>query len=206
VETETPARRKGHITFGSMNNIAKISHAAVAAWARILQALPGAQLAMTNLSDGAQRLMHERFTAHGIVPQRIRLYGKLAAAEYRALLNDIDIALDPFPYTGTTTTCESLWMGVPVVTLTGRASVARSGYALLKSIGLEELAAHDVEEYIGIATGLAGDLERLDRLRSGMRARIAASVLRDEAGVTRDLEAAYREMWRAWCKGVAEGA
>jgi predicted O-linked N-acetylglucosamine transferase (SPINDLY family) len=115
------------------------------------------------------------------------------------LLAQVDIALDPFPYNGTTTTCDVLWMGIPVVSLTGETSVSRSGYALLKSVGLEELVAHDVEEYTAIATALARDPERLDELRSGLRSRLEASPLRDEAGCTRDIEAAYRYMWRQWC-------
>ncbi len=195
----TAARRNGFITFGAMNNVTKVSDAAIATWARLLKTVPTARLIMTNLTEGARRVMHERFAAHGIAPARFILHGKLPAAEYYALLNTIDIALDPFPYTGTTTTCESLWMGVPVVTLIGETSVARSGYALLKGIGLEELAAGDEKEYVAIAAALAQDLDRLDALRGGMRQRIASSPLRDEAGLTRDLEAAYRAMWRAWC-------
>ncbi len=200
----TAARRNGCITFGSMNNIAKVSAATLAAWSSILQAMPGARLVLTNLPQGeAREVLVQRFAAHGIDAARLTLHGKLPAAEYYALLNTIDIALDPFPYTGTTTTCESLWMGVPVVTLIGETSVARSGYALLKGIGLEELAAGDEKEYVAIATALATDLERLDALRGGMRQRIASSPLRDEAGLTRDLEAAYRAMWRAWCRTMA---
>ncbi len=206
VIAETAARRQGFITFGSMNNIAKVSEPAVVLWSRLLQAVPGSRLVLTNVAAGtAQRRIGERFAAQGIGPERLTVHGKLPAAEYYALLNTIDIALDPFPYTGTTTTCESLWMGVPVVTLIGETSVARSGYALLKGIGLEELAAGDEKEYVAIATALAQDLDRLDALRGGMRQRIASSPLRDEAGLTRDLEAAYRAMWRAWCaRGAGE--
>jgi predicted O-linked N-acetylglucosamine transferase (SPINDLY family) len=199
----TPARRNGVITFGAMNNIAKVSEAAVAAWSGILRAVPGARLVMTSMPAGtARRDLQARLAAQGIAPERLTLHGKLPREEYYALLNEIDIALDPFPYNGTTTTCESLWMGVPVVTLIGETSAARSGYALLKGIGLDALAARDRDEYAGLAVALATDLDRLDTLRAGMRQRIAASPLRDEAGLTRDLEAAYRAMWRAWC---AEG-
>ncbi len=197
---QTPAQRSGHVTFGSMNNLAKISDITLAVWSRLLKAVSNARLVMTGLPVGtARRDLQERFAALGIEAERLVQHGRLPAAEYYALLNTIDIALDPFPYTGTTTTCESLWMGVPVVTLIGETSVARSGYALLKGIGLEELAARDEKEYVAIAASLATDLERLDALRGGMRQRIASSPLRDEAGLTRDLEAAYRAMWRAWC-------
>ena len=112
----------------------------------------------------------------------------------------IDIALDSFPYAGTTTTCETLWMGVPVISLVGESSVTRSGYALLRNIGLAELAARDAEEYAALAVALARDIDRLDVLRAGMRARMVASPLCDESGMTRDLEAAYRQMWREWCR------
>jgi predicted O-linked N-acetylglucosamine transferase (SPINDLY family) len=109
------------------------------------------------------------------------------------------LALDTFPYAGTTTTCEALWQGVPVVSLRGETSVARSGYALLQMVGLEELVAEDEAEYVRKAIELANDLDRLDALRRGMRSRFDASPLRDEAGFTRELEAAYRAMWRDWC-------
>ncbi len=196
----TPARRQGYITFGSMNSFSKVSAAALGLWIAILQALPRSRLVMTRVPEGAvRRALQERFAAQGIDPDRLSLHGRLPAREFYALLKGIDITLDPFPYNGTTTTCESLWMGIPVVTLIGETSVARSGYALLKGIGLEELAARDEKEYVAIATALATDLERLDALRGGMRQRIASSPLRDEAGLTRDLEAAYRAMWRRWC-------
>jgi protein O-GlcNAc transferase len=196
----TPARRSGHITFGAMNNLAKVSDGAVAAWSGILRAVPGSRLVMTGVPAGtAPRHLAARFAAHGVPPERLTLHDRLAQAEYYALLNGIDVALDPFPYNGTTTTCENLWMGVPVVTLTGASSVARSGYALLKCVGLESLAARDAGEYVAIAVALAADLARLDELRTGMRQRMADSALRDEAGLTRDIESAYRAMWREWC-------
>jgi predicted O-linked N-acetylglucosamine transferase (SPINDLY family) len=115
------------------------------------------------------------------------------------VLGTIDLALDTFPYAGTTTTCEALWLGVPVLTLSGETSVSRSGHALLKMLGLDELIAPNEAEYVQKAIELAHDLDRLDALRRGMRSRFDASPLRDEAGFTRELEAAYRAMWRDWC-------
>ncbi|MCC6209124.1 MAG: hypothetical protein IT488_13375, partial [Gammaproteobacteria bacterium] len=117
----------------------------------------------------------------------------------RALLGRVDIALDPYPYNGTTTTCDTLWRGIPVVSLKGETAASRSGYALLKAVGLEDLVAEDEEAYVRIATGLAQDESRRVELRVGLRARMEGSVLRDEAGFTRALEAAYRAMWREWC-------
>ncbi|MBK8161712.1 MAG: tetratricopeptide repeat protein [Gammaproteobacteria bacterium] len=196
----TPALRNGQVTFGSMNNLAKISPGSVKCWAEILRAVPGSHLVMTSVPEGTVRAaLRDRFAAHDVDAGRVHLHGKLAYAEYWNLLRDIDIALDPFPYAGTTTTCETLWTGIPVVTLTGQTSVARSGYALLKAVGLEELAAHDAGDYVRIAVDLARDIPRLARLRRELPARFDASPLRDEAAFTRDLEAACRDMWRAWC-------
>ncbi|MCC6206835.1 MAG: tetratricopeptide repeat protein, partial [Gammaproteobacteria bacterium] len=162
----TPAMRNGHITFGSLNNLAKISPASLDCWARVLHAVPGSRLVMTSIPEGSIRQsLRDRFAARDVDPARIALHGKLPYAEYWRLLAEIDIALDPFPYTGTTTTCETLWMGIPVVTLAGETSVARSGLALLKSVGLEALVARDAADYVRIATGLARDTDRLDRLR-----------------------------------------
>jgi protein O-GlcNAc transferase len=196
----TPALSKGHVTFGSMNHLAKISQETVEVWGAILRELPDARLVMTSIPEGmAQERLKERFAAQGIPPERLRLHGRLPAERFRALSRGIDIVLDPFPYNGTTTTCEALWMGLPVITLIGKTSVARSGYALLKTVGLEGLCAKDGAEYVRIAAGLARNPSRLDALRQGMRSRLEASPLRDEEGFARDIEEAYREMWREWC-------
>jgi predicted O-linked N-acetylglucosamine transferase (SPINDLY family) len=203
VQGETPARTVGSITFGSMNNIAKVSDAAVATWSGILKRVPGSRLVLTNLPEGeGTAQVARRFAAQGIAEERLVLQGKLSAEAYEAQLQKIDLGLDPYPYNGTTTTCQSLWMGIPVITLEGETSVARSGYALLQTLGLEELIARDEGEYVEIATRLANDLDRLDALRSGMRSRFEASALRDETGFTREIEDAYRTMWRQWCATV----
>jgi predicted O-linked N-acetylglucosamine transferase (SPINDLY family) len=200
VQGETPARAAGFITFGSMNNIAKVSEAAVATWSGILKRVPGSRLVLTNLPEGeGTAQIARRFAAQGIAEERLVLQGKLSAEAYEAQLQKIDLGLDPYPYNGTTTTCQSLWMGIPVITLEGETSVARSGYALLQTLGLEELIARDEAEYVEIATRLANDLDRLDALRSGMRSRFEASALRDETGFTREIEDAYRAIWRDWC-------
>ncbi|MBK9130300.1 MAG: tetratricopeptide repeat protein [Gammaproteobacteria bacterium] len=194
--------RDDGLVFGSMNAFAKISPAMLRLWCAILRALPLSRLVMTSVPEGETRArLREVFAAEGIVPERVELYGKLPYAEYRALLARVDIALDPYPYNGTTTTCDTLWRGIPVVSLRGETSASRSGYALLKAVGLEDLAAEDEESYVRIAVALAQDAARRAALRSGLRARMEASALRDEAGFTRELEAAYRAMWRQWCDG-----
>ncbi|MCC6302915.1 MAG: hypothetical protein IT489_08970, partial [Gammaproteobacteria bacterium] len=190
----------GSITFGSFNNIAKISEASLSAWAEILRAVPDARLIMTSVPPGSARApIAGALDAHGIPPERVIMHDKLPDGDFERLLTEIDIALDPFPYTGTTTTCETLWMGIPVVSLAGESSVARSGLALLSSLGLQELVANDVADYVRIASELARDPQRLSRLRQEIPTRFDASPLRDEAAFTRDLEDAYRDMWRQWC-------
>jgi predicted O-linked N-acetylglucosamine transferase (SPINDLY family) len=201
VTAQAPVQRNGYLTFGSMNNVAKASPAAMALWGRILQALPGARLLMTNVPAGSvRRQIVERLGAQSIAPERITLHGKLPGPDFLRTLGEIDIALDTFPYAGTTTTCEALWMGVPVVSLTGETSVARSGYALLQTLGLEELAARAEDDYLRIALALANDVPRLCALRASLRRRFMDSPLRDEQGMARDVEAAYRDMWQAWCR------
>ena len=142
----------------------------------------------------------DMFAAHGISPERIELISiKLSFTEHLDMYNRIDIALDTFPYNGTTTTCEALWMGVPVVTLAGNTHASRVGMSLLSNIGLPELVAGTSEEYVSIAVNLAGDLKRLGELRGSLRDRMARSVLFDAKRFALDLENCYRTMWEQWC-------
>ncbi len=200
--TATP-RRSG-ITFGSFNNPMKISPATVRAWAAILMALPQARLLLKAglLNDaGLCQSIRERFAAEGIGPERIELRGFVAdPAAHLCSYAEIDVALDPFPYNGTTTTCEALWMGVPVVTLIGDRHAGRVGLDLLSRVGLAELAADGIDAYIATAIGLARDQDRLQRLHGELRARMRVSPLCDAAGFARAFEDALRRMWRDWCR------
>jgi predicted O-linked N-acetylglucosamine transferase (SPINDLY family) len=202
-----PALARGHVTFGCFNNLAKINRAVVALWSELLKRLPDAELVMKThqLDDaGTRQNCAALFAAHGVDPKRVDLLGK---SMHRALLqeyNRIDIALDPFPYSGGLTTLESLWTGVPVVTKEGDRFASRHSASHLTAAGLRELIAPDSDGYLKIACELATDLPRLEALRKGLRARMAASPLCDGPGFTRNLEAAYRAMWRRWCERQAQ--
>jgi predicted O-linked N-acetylglucosamine transferase (SPINDLY family) len=156
--------------------------------------------------DEAVRRLLDRFRRAGIGADRLELRGwESERTRHLEAYGEIDIALDTFPYNGTTTTCEALWMGVPVVTLKGDMHVARVGATLLASVGLAELAAGSPQEYVQTAVALARDTARRSALRSGMRERLAASPLLDHVGFTRRLEGAYRHAWKTWCASGAAG-
>lgn len=201
-----PAGATGTVTFGSFNKLSKITDQTVQLWAEVLRRVPDSRLLLKDrpLSDpGTAAALRARFAAASIDPDRLELVGFIKdAAGHLAAYNRIDIALDPHPYNGTITTCDTLWMGAPLVTLAGSRHAARVGASLMTAIGLPELVAATPDRYAAIAAELAGDLTRLMRLRLGMRARVKASALCDEARFMRNLEAAYRLMWRRWCDGV----
>jgi protein O-GlcNAc transferase len=137
--------------------------------------------------------------AQEIDPQRITFVGRMKFPEYFAQYQRSDIALDPFPFVGGTTTCDALWMGVPVITLAGDTATGRGGVSLLSNVGLPELIARDPEEYLKIAKDLAADLPRLVHLRATLRNKVRQSPLMDASSFARDVEAAYRQMWTRWC-------
>lgn len=188
-----PASARGTVTFGSLHNLKKINRSVIELWARLLERHPDSELLIAGLPAGATSgRLRERFAALGVEPARLQLIDKCNFDEYWRLYHRIDIALDAFPYNGATTTCESLWMGVPVVTLAGRYAAARSGASLLTSAGHPELIAESPEQYVGIAAGLASDVQRLARLRASLRPVMQQSPLMDEAGHTRAFEALLR--------------
>ncbi|MDR6775087.1 tetratricopeptide repeat protein [Azospirillum sp. BE72] len=198
-----PAGATGAVTFGSFNKLSKITDGTVALWAEVLRRVPDARLLLKDrpLSDpGTADMIRARFAAAGVDPARLDLVGFIKdAAGHLAAYNRIDIALDPHPYNGTITTCDTLWMGAPLVTLAGGRHAARVGASLMTAIGLPELVAATPDRYADIAAALAGDLTRLMRLRLGMRERVRRSALCDETRFMRNLETAYRLMWRRWC-------
>jgi predicted O-linked N-acetylglucosamine transferase (SPINDLY family) len=195
-----PALAAGHVTFGCLNNLAKLTPPTVALWAQLLGAVAGSRLLLkaSGLADAetAARLRQE-FAGQGIDPARLDLRGAgQSVARHLGVYHQVDVALDPFPYNGTTTTCEALWMGVPVVTLAGDAHVSRVGASLLTHLDLTACIAESPAAYVDRARGLAGDLARLAVLRAGLRERLRASPLCDGPGFTRQLEDAFRAMWR----------
>lgn len=197
-----PARTAGVITFASLNRLAKITPEVRELWARLLRAVPGSRLLLqaSGLSDpGVQELIAADFARHGVTRDRLVLKGWGSFHDYLAHFHAVDIGLDTFPFNGHTTTCHTLWMGVPVIVLEGRTSVARVGVSLMRALGLGDMIAGTPDEFVAIGSRLAHDLAYLQQLREGMRARMAASPLLDETGLTRRLESAYRELWRRWC-------
>lgn len=200
-----PAATGGCITFGSFNALPKMNNEVIALWARVLQSVPGARLILKNKSLQDAKTC-ERYRQHFHPPERIELLGWLDdPADHLSIYHRVDIALDTFPYNGTTTTCEALWMGVPVITLAGERHAGRVGLSLLTQLGLTELIAKTPDEYVRLAVALAGNRERLAALRAGLRERMRRSPLCDAQSFTRDLEAAYREMWHKWCEGRKAG-
>ena len=197
---DLPAARSGGVTFGSFNALSKLTPQVVQTWSRILAAVPGAKLLLATLPAGRTReRVGEMFAAHGLDSSRLELHGRLPLREFLALHHRADIALDPFPFSGTTTTCHSLWMGLPVVTLAGKSHVSRVGVSMLTNLGLTGMIADSVDDYVHIATGLAGDLGRLRALRGGLRERMLNSPLTDAGRFTRYLEDRYRQIWTRWC-------
>ena len=193
---DPPVLEAGRVTFGSFNHLAKINDALLDLWADLLRAVPESRLLLKNhsLTDAAVRArLHGTLRARGVDPWRVELRGHVPGLrEHLAAYADLDVALDTFPYNGTTTTCEALWMGVPVVTLIGTRHAARVGPSLLAAIGHPEWAAHDPADYLRTATALAADPNGLAHTRRSLRTGLTASALCDAAALARSVEAAYR--------------
>jgi protein O-GlcNAc transferase len=194
-----PALSSEHLTFGSLNNFAKVHEGVLALWARVLDALERSRILILCPEGSARERVRSFFAARGIGAERIEWAGVLPRPGYLQLYQQIDIALDPFPFNGMTTTCDALWMGVPVLTIPGKTPAARAGLSLLSSIGLEELSASSEEDYVRLAVDLARNLPRLAALRATLRPRMQSSPLMDAPCFARNIEAAYRSMWQSWC-------
>lgn len=189
-----PCLKNDYVTFGSFNNTAKLNDEVIALWAKVLAAVADARLVLKWRSfhdAGMRAFVHDAFRAHGINSKRIELRGASFHADVLREYADVDVCLDPFPFTGGLTSCESLWMGVPVITWPQGRVVSRQTYAFLKSIGLEELAAETADDYVLIAASLARDTQRIGELRHTMRPRMKQSSLCDVTAFTQRLEEAF---------------
>lgn len=200
-----PALAAGHVTFGSFNNFSKLSDATLASWARVLEEVRGSRLILRSsgsYQEGVVEALSQRLTAAGVDLGRVRIDGFVSDyAAHLARYREIDIALDPFPYNGGTTTVEALYMGVPVLVRAGDRYVAHMGESILHNVGLPEWIAPDVESYTALATRMAKDLPALAELRADLRARMLASPLFDAPRFARNFEDAIRGMWQVWCEG-----
>jgi protein O-GlcNAc transferase len=194
-----PARGNGRITFASMNGANKVTARMLSVWARILEAVPDSVIVFTTVPEQGRDRIRNALQGAGIDASRIVLHDYLHTRDFWALYEGIDILLDTFPCNGGTTTCEAIWLGTPVVSRCGEVFQSRAGLSILGSLGLDELIARTDEEYVRIAVDLARDTARLETLRAGLRERMRASPLTDARAYTRDLESAYRNVWRTWC-------
>ncbi len=197
-----PAEATGVITFGSLHKLEKLNAAVLDLWAQLLRQAPSSRLLFVRntLQGRVVQCFAEQLQKRGIPQARLAFRCvKPADIQHLQAYEEIDIALDAFPWNGHTTACEALWMGVPVVALRGRRHSARMTASVLTAVGLEDLIAEDEAGYCRIAARLAADIVGLARLRRELRGRMMASPLCDGAAFTRHLEAAYRAMWQRWC-------
>jgi protein O-GlcNAc transferase len=196
----TPARVAGHSTFGCLNDFSKIGLPVLTLWCRLLAELPLTRLLLHAPPGLSQQRVREVFSREDIDPERVSFVGPVPLRDYLELHHRIDVCLDPFPYGGGRTTCDALWMGVPVVSLVGNTAVGRGGASILANIGLRELIATSPDEYLRIAADLVGDTERLNTLRLALRNKMEQSPLMDGPRFARSMESAFRRMWHDWCQ------
>jgi predicted O-linked N-acetylglucosamine transferase (SPINDLY family) len=198
-----PALQTGVITFGCLNNFCKINDGLLSLWAQIMRQVKGSRLLLLAPEGSHRQRTLERLGHEGIDQGRIEFVVLQSRQKYLETYHRIDLVLDTFPYNGHTTSLDSLWMGVPVVTQVGSRPVARGGWSQLSNLGLGELAGETAEQFVRLAVELAKDLPRLEQLRSTLRPRMQQSPLMDAPRFARNIEAAYRHMWRTWCETVS---
>jgi protein O-GlcNAc transferase len=199
-----PAASAGYLTLGSFNNASKLTDATLALWARLLGAVPDAHLVVVGVPEGLARTrIVEALAGAG---ERVHVLGRLSADVFRRTVASVDIALDPVPFSGATTTLEALWQGVPVVTRPGATSASRSTASLLTALDLIDWIAGDDDEYIAIVANAVRPLDGLARLRRELPQRLEQSAICDAAGFTRQLETVFRDLWCAWCERRAGAA
>ena len=202
VGLELPQKCQGYITFGSFNNFSKITPQVIKAWSKILHLVPTSHLLLKCLQLKHNKDYYlELFKKEGLAEDRIKLYGQLPSMDdHLELYNAIDIGLDPFPFNGATTTCEALWMGVPVITLLGDRHVGRVGASILTNVGLTDFIAQDINNYIKLAVEMAANTNYLKEIRKTLRERMQGAPLCDARSFASDVETAYQDMWRKYQK------
>jgi len=200
--SETPGLRNGYITFGTLNNIAKVSDEVIYIWSEILKSVDNSKIFVESPGFHQRDFVRDftkRFERFGISKDRVILRNRDPSLQY-IRYNEIDIALDPFPFGGGTTTCDALWMGMPLVTLYGETLMSRSGLSALTILGRPEWACATKEEYVRCAVTLASDVEKLNELRLGLREEMERSPLMDYEGFAKDLDHAFGEMWAIYVR------
>jgi predicted O-linked N-acetylglucosamine transferase (SPINDLY family) len=201
-DVPTAAKRdSGPVRFGSINNACKNNEPLVRLWARAMQEVTGSTMVILASGEGHRNKLRGMFQRAGVSSQRVEFVDRLSRPDYLRLYDAIDVCLDTLPYNGITTTCDALWMGVPVVSLAGKTASGRAGLSILSTLGLKELIAGSEDEFVKIAGELARDRSRLGELRSTFRQRMKQSPLMDAVAFARKMEAAYRDAWRRWCAG-----
>ncbi|HXE53973.1 MAG TPA: tetratricopeptide repeat protein [Tepidisphaeraceae bacterium] len=201
-----PAASNGHITFGCLNEYAKMTIPSVQLWCRVMREAPDSKLIVHSRMGRHREQTIEQVRSAGIDPARLSFAPFHSIREYFEQYNAIDIAFDTFPWAGGITTCDALWMGVPVISLPGERATSRGGLSILSNIGLPELAPSDPDRFVQVATELANDRPRHQNLRATLRERMRTSPLMDAPQFARDVESAYREMWRTWCQARSNSA
>ncbi len=199
---DLPAKRNGFVTFGSVNNFAKVSPEVLDLWARIVAAVPKSRIEFQHSALGSEvtrRRVIDAMAKHGVTEDRIEMAGWGGFEQYIDRLRGFDLALDPFPFNGGTTTCHQLFYGVPFITLTGERQVSRMGVSMLNALGMPELIANSTDDYFDKAVALARDVDRMARLRSVIRPTMIESPLCNAIQYTRQLEDGYRKMFATWC-------
>jgi len=195
-----PALQNGFVTFGCLNNFCKVTPRTLSLWAQTMAAVPKSRLILLTPEGSTRQRVLDQLAAGGITADRVEFFLPRPRRIYLETYHRIDLGLDTLPYNGHTTSLDSFWMGVPVVTLVGQTIVGRAGWSQLSNLNLRELAARTDQQYVQIVTDLAADLPRLAQLRASLRQRMRQSPLTDGVRFARNMENAYRQMWRTWCQ------
>jgi predicted O-linked N-acetylglucosamine transferase (SPINDLY family) len=195
-----PAKANGFITFGCLNNFCKVTQPTLEMWVRILSRVHRSRLILLAPQGAHRNRLKEFFRNRGVYPDRIQFMEFQPRRKYLEVYRGIDIGLDTVPYNGHTTSLDSLWMGVPVVTRVGKTAVGRAGLSQLSNLGMKELAAETDEQFVNVAADLAGTIGRLSEIRAGLRTRLEGSALMDANGFARSIESAYLKMWMIYCE------